>query len=86
MRVSQVFLHSIVALCQEIHYRLFLTDVSILLEEVVNPRCLRLGINIWNKDGLVLSPLYAAWYAAFTAQLVNISYSKTNIMKAISDL
>ena len=42
------------------HLSLLLTNVTILAEEVINPRCLCLGINIWNKDSLVLSPLYAA--------------------------
>ena len=37
-----------------------LTNVAILAEEVINPRRLCLGINIWNKDSLVLSPLNAA--------------------------
>ena len=46
---------------------LLLTNVAILAEEVINPRRLCLGINIWNKDSLVLSPLNAAWYAAFRA-------------------
>ena len=41
------------------HLSLLLTNVAILIEEVINPRCLCLGINIWNKDSLVLSPLYA---------------------------
>ena len=49
-----------------------LTYISILIEEVVYPRSLCLGVDIWNKYSLVLSPLYTSWYTTIRAQLVYI--------------
>ena len=57
-----------------------LTYISILIEEVVYPRSLCLGVDIWNKYSLVLSPLYTSWYTAIRAQLVYIHCERKTFM------
>ena len=60
-----------------------LTYISILIEEVVYPRSLCLGVDIWNKYSLVLSPLYTSWYTAIRAQLVYIHCKRKTVMDGL---
>ena len=60
-----------------------LTYISILIEEVVYPRSLCLGVDIWNKYSLVLSPLYTSWYTAVRAQLVYIHCERKTVIDGL---